>query len=269
MRVLQIIPAALTAALLSAPAVAQGIADVVNARILPGWRMEDGRHMAAVRLALEPGWKTYWRAPGDAGIPPQIVWSGGGNVRGIEAHWPVPVVFWQNGMRSVGYKGEVVVPIEIASERAGEDIHLDARLDIGVCEDICVPVSLELSGVLPASGAAPNPVIRAALANRPMTADEAGVGRVVCATEPISDGIRVTVSVDMPRHFPEEETVVELADRSVWISEPETRRDGGRLVTAAEMVPPDAKPFAMARSDVRVTVLGGGQAVDIRGCTGS
>lgn len=259
--------AALAAAALAAPSFAQGIADVVDARILPGWRMEDGRHMAAVSLALDPGWKTYWRAPGDAGIPPRIVWSDAGNVQAVRAHWPVPIVFWQNGMRSVGYEREVVVPLEILTKRAGEDIVLDARLEIGVCEDICIPVTLDLSGVLPASGGAPNPEIRAALADRPMTEAEAGVRGVVCRTEPISDGLRVTVSIDMPPHFPNEETVVELADRSVWVSEPETRRDGTRLVTVAEMVPPEAQPFAMARSDVRVTVIGAGQAVDIQGCT--
>ncbi len=256
------------ATLLAGGAQAQFIDDVVDATVLPGWRLDDGRHIAAVRLTLEPGWKTYWRSPGDAGIPPNLNWSESRNVSGVEAHWPVPVVFWQNGMRSVGYENEVLVPLEIRPKADGSDIHLDARLDIGVCEEVCIPVSLDISASLPPSAPA-NPEIQAALSDRPMTSEEADVSRAVCTTEPISDGLRVTVTVDMPRHFSEEETVVELADRAVWVSEPQTRRSGQQLVTIAEMVPPEAKPFAMARSDVRVTVIGDGRAVDIQGCTGS
>ena len=60
--------------------------------------------------------------------------------------------------------------------------------------------------------------------------------------------------------------VIELDNREVWVSEPTMTRKGGTLVASADMVPPDAQPFVLARQDVRITVFGGGQAVDIRGC---
>lgn len=257
-------------AVLPFAAPAQEIGDVVQAGLMPGWRMQSGRHMAALQLRLAPGWKTYWRAPGDAGIPPRFDWSGSGNVAAVAVHWPVPHVFDQNGLRSIGYSGEVVMPVEITPERAGEAIALVGRIEIGVCEDICVPVSLVLGAELPPEGAAEGSgAIRAALADRPMTAAEAGVGRVTCRTEPIPDGMRLTVTMELAPVAAEEAAVVEFADPGVWVSEALTAREGGRLTAVADLVPAGAAPFALARGDLRFTVLGGGRAVDIRGCAGA
>jgi DsbC/DsbD-like thiol-disulfide interchange protein len=259
----------LAAACLAGPARAQSAADAVTAGLMPGWRMESGRHMAALHLKLAPGWKTYWRAPGEAGIPPSFDWSGSENVAGVAIHWPVPHVFDQNGLRSVGYKGDVVMPVEITPTRPGEPIALAGRIEIGVCNDICVPVSLALDAALPAEGEGGGAeVIRAALADRPLTEDEAGVSGVVCATEPISDGLRVTVTMRLPPAGGREDAVVEFADPTVWVSEAQTRRDGGALTAVADLVPSEAAPFALSRQDLRVTVLGADHAVDIRGCTG-
>lgn len=267
-RLLKTALAAALAACLMSPVTAQAPLDVVEGEILPGWRTVGSTHMAAIRLTLAPGWKTYWRAPGDAGIPPRLEWAGSENLRRADLHWPVPEVTWQNGIRSVGYSGQVVVPVELQPERPGGEIALRARMEIGVCDDICIPVTLELAGMLPAAGeGAGAEAIRRALAKRPMTAAEARVGAVRCRVEPISDGLRVTVAVEMPRLPGREETVVEYADRSIWISEPATRREGGWITAVAEMVPPAAQPFAMGRGDVRITVIADGRAVDIRGCT--
>jgi DsbC/DsbD-like thiol-disulfide interchange protein len=75
--------------------------------------MENGGHMAAVELQLAPGWKTYWRSPGDAGIPPSFDWSGSENVKSVRLHWPAPEVFEANGMQTIGYHERLVLPVEI------------------------------------------------------------------------------------------------------------------------------------------------------------
>lgn len=258
---------AVVLATLPVASVAQSMDDIVRARLMPGWRMDNGAHMAALRIRLEPGWKTYWRAPGDAGIPPEFDWSGSQNVAAVAVHWPVPKRFDQNGLASVGYAGELVMPLEIVPDVPGRPIALSGRVQIGVCEDICVPVSLALEANLPPTGeGGGSDAIRAALADRPMTADEAGVVLVTCRAEPISDGMRLTVAMVMPPIAPEEAAVVEFSDPTVWVSEAETRREGGRLTAVAELVPAGAAPFALARDGLRFTVLGGGRAVDIRGC---
>ncbi|WP_212524958.1 protein-disulfide reductase DsbD domain-containing protein [Actibacterium sp. MT2.3-13A] len=249
------------------PAAAQPPAEsIVQAEILPGWETERGTHMAGLRLILAPGWKTYWRAPGDAGIPPRFDWSGSSNMQAVATYWPRPEVFERNGMRAIGYVREVVLPLELTPERAGAPILLRGVMELGVCHDVCMPMVLELRADLPAT-ANPAP-IRAALAARPQSATEAGVGRVTCTVEPIADGLRLTAEIPVAPMGGEEVAVVELRDPAIWVSEPQLTRQGNRLIAVAELVPEAAAPFALDRSSVRITLLAGPRAVDIRGCEG-
>lgn len=246
-------------------ALAEGLPDdIVRAELRGGWRTADGTHMAALHLTLAPGWKTYWRAPGDAGIPPSFDWTGSTNVGAVTFHWPSPDVFDLSGMRTLGYHDELVLPIEIAPASPGGPVELAARIDLGVCEDVCVPVTLSVRAVLP-EGTEPDPVIRAALSEQP---ERAGGAPARCAVEPIRDGLRLTAEIGLPKTGPDEFAVVELADASVWVSPAQTRREGGRLVSVADLVPANAQPFALDRSDIRITLFGGGRAVQIDGCTG-
>jgi DsbC/DsbD-like thiol-disulfide interchange protein len=249
------------------PAAAELPRDIATAALLGGWREQSGQHVAALRLTLAPGWKTYWRAPGEAGIPPAFDWSGSRNVAAVTPVWPLPHVFWQNGLRSVGYGGEVILPLLVSPVAVGEPILLSGRVEIGICEDVCIPVSFDLTGELPVPGA-PDRAIAGAISAQPLPAGAAGVTSVTCAVEPIADGIRVTAAIAMPALGEEEEAVVELADPAIWISEAESRREGGVLFATAEMVPPNGRPFAVDRSEIRITVLAGARGVDIRGCAG-
>ena len=99
-----------------------------------------------------------------------------------------------------------------------------------------------------------------------MTPAEAGVGAISCDIQPIDDGMRITAIMDVPRMSDKDVAVIELANREIWVSEATMTRRGDTLVASADMVPPDAQPFVLSRQDVRITVIGGGQAVDIRGC---
>lgn len=261
---------ALCALFAAGPAFAELPSEIVRADVLPGWRMPSGDHMAAIRLQLAPGWKTYWRAPGESGIPPRFDWDASRNLAAVAAHWPVPDVYFLNGLRNIGYDTVVVVPLQMTPKDASETITISGVMDIGVCEEVCVPVSLNIRAELPPNAAtASRDIITASLADRPMTAEEAGVQSVFCRAEPISDGLRVFIDVDMPALSDAEQAVVEFADRTVWVSEAEATRNGNILSVLAEMVPQDATPFAMARSDVRITVFGREEAVDIQGCAGN
>jgi suppressor for copper-sensitivity B len=56
------------------------VAGVGNAATLP----------LGVELRVKPGWKTYWRSPGDAGLPPTLDWSGSANLREATLSFPAP-----------------------------------------------------------------------------------------------------------------------------------------------------------------------------------
>lgn len=237
----------------------------VEAELRPGWRLPNGDHMAALHLSLAPGWKTYWRAPGDAGIPPLFDWKGSRNLRRIDVLWPTPTVFWQSGMRSVGYKHDLVLPLRITPDADGT-ISLRTEMQLGLCNDVCLPHTLEINATLPSGGTTPDPMIASALASAPFTEQEASVRAVRCSIRPIKDGIALTAEIDMPSAGGDEQAVIESGQPSVWASEPSSERRGRTLVTESRLMHMEGKPFMLDRSKLRITVLGSDHAVDIRGC---
>jgi DsbC/DsbD-like thiol-disulfide interchange protein len=251
--------------LFAQPALATTQDDVLSAAILPGWQMENGAHMAALDLALAPGWKTYWRSPGDAGIPPSFDWSASENVKSVRIHWPAPEVFHTNGLQTIGYHERLVLPVEITPKDPSQPIRLAVEVQLGICDKICLPASLDLSTDLVAPGA-PDASIRAALAQRATPADKAGVTGVACQVDPIADGLRLTARVRLPDPGQTETVAFETADRSLWVASADTERRGGELVTTTELVPPDGAPFALDRSGITLTILAAGGAVEVRGC---
>lgn len=254
-------------AMLGLSATAQSAADVVRLELLPGWRQADGTHMAGLRITLAQGWKTYWRAPGEAGVPPSFDWSGSSNVAAATAHFPVPETFHTNGLRTIGYHDTVVLPIALRTRDGAESIALHGKVALGVCETICIPFEARIEATLPASGSGIGASeIRAALADVPLTASEAGIRRVSCRLEPIRDGLRLTATVEMPPLGQDEAAVIEAGDPSIWVSEVATQRQGGALMATADMVPQQGAPFALDRSSLRFTVLAGGRAAEVRGC---
>ena len=178
-------------ALLAVPAVAQVPDNVARVGIVPGWRDEDGRHVAGLSISLAPGWKTYWRAPGEGGIPPLFNWSGSSNVADVEVRYPVPDVFHQNGVRTIGYKDRVLFPLLIQPQDTAGTIRLTGEIEIGVCEEICIPVAFTVSAELTPAGRQ-SQALTAALNDRPTVG-----GSLRCEISPIADGLRVNVETDM------------------------------------------------------------------------
>ena len=256
---------AIFATLASAPVHATTQDDVLSAAILPGWEMPNGHHMAALQLTLAPGWKTYWRAPGDAGIPPMFDWSGSQNVKSVQIHWPSPTVFHNNGMQTIGYHEGLTLPIEVTPIDAAKPIELRAQVDLGVCDDICMPANVTLRAALTAPGAADD-AIRAALKSVPLTAQQAGLKGISCQVEPIDDGLRLTASIALAPRGQTETVAFETGEASVWVGEAQTSRTGNTLTSVTDLVANNGAPFALDRSGVTVTVLGEGRAVEIAGC---
>ena len=113
-----------------------------------------------LRLGLEfelaPGWKTYWRSPGDGGLPPALDWTGSANLGDARLTWPAPVRFSILGIDSVGYEDGLLLPMDLRVSRPGEPVRIALRVDYLTCSDICVPQSAELALALPAGPARPS-----------------------------------------------------------------------------------------------------------------
>jgi DsbC/DsbD-like thiol-disulfide interchange protein len=240
--------------------------DAASIDVLGGWREANGTHMAALRITLSDGWHTYWRSPGDAGIPPAFHWGGTTNVDSVKFHWPIPDVHVQNGIRTLGYTKQVVIPITISPKNDGT-IRLKGKVEIGVCKDICAPATLRFDGQLPEVGGLDGQ-IAAALIEQPLSAREAGAERPLCTITPADDGVVLTVSVALPKQDAPEISVLEVANPNVWVSEAETIRTGSTVSATATLLEVNGKPFSIDRSRVIMTIFAGGQAVEIKGCTG-
>lgn len=239
----------------------------VTAQVLPGWVQADGTRMAAVHLSMEPGWKTYWRAPGDAGIPPRFDWSGSRNLESVAVSWPTPEVFEDNGMRSIGYANELVIPVRMVLKEGNQPVDVQLTMDIGICSDICIPHRLTFEQTIDNGDTRPTPAIAAALAQSPYSAREAGVTAAKCRIEPTQDGLRIEARVTVPSTGASEVMVIEPGLGDVWVSESDTRRAGSDVIAVSEMIHVNGGPIALDRSAIRLTVLGSNHAVDVRGCT--
>jgi DsbC/DsbD-like thiol-disulfide interchange protein len=104
--------------------------------------------LGGIAFQLEPGWKTYWRTPGDSGVPPRFDFSKSENIEAVTVLWPAPMKFDDGaGGHSLGYKGQVVLPLRIVPKSADKPVTLRADINYAVCEKLCIPVeaSAELS----------------------------------------------------------------------------------------------------------------------------
>lgn len=108
------------------------------------WRGKQEALVAGIQIKLDKGWKTYWRYPGDSGLPPRFDWSGSQNLKVARLLWPAPIRLRDSAGTSYGYKKEVIFPVLIEPVKAGQPIDLRLKMEFAVCADICIPAEAEL-----------------------------------------------------------------------------------------------------------------------------
>jgi DsbC/DsbD-like thiol-disulfide interchange protein len=108
----------------------------------------DTQIRAALQVELKDGWKTYWRDPGDAGVPPQISVTGEG-ISGFELRYPAPDRFDDGKSVWAGYKHMVAFPLVLKVSADSTKYALEAKSFLGICQDICVPVQSKFSLAVP------------------------------------------------------------------------------------------------------------------------
>ena len=124
------------------------------------------RLVAGVEIETKPDWKTYWRNPGDAGVPPAFDWSKSVNVAAAEVRYPAPQRLVDKSGITIGYLGGVVFPVMVTPVDPAKPVTLKLTIDYGVCKDICVPAQAELSIDIAAAYTEPVPALLAAALDR-------------------------------------------------------------------------------------------------------
>src|ERR1700731_2222977 len=97
--------------------------------------------LGGIAFQLQPGWKTYWRTPGDSGVPPRFHFSKSEKIEAVTVLWPAPTQFDHGaGAHSLGYHEKVVLPLRIVVKSADKPVTLRAGINYAVFEKLCIPV---------------------------------------------------------------------------------------------------------------------------------
>ncbi len=253
------------------PALAQNYAsasDVVQVELLPGWREENGTHISGIRLILAEGWKTYWRAPGDGGLPTSLDWEHSDNIEHVQMRWPRPQVFDVAGMRSVGYENEITIPLELTPSEDG-NISLNARLNFGICREVCVPAVVDLQQILTPDMYDMDSNIQSALDATPIPAAQLGIEPATCAVEVTANGTRLHIDVAAELAGADPAMIVEYPNQDVWVGTTKLKHTLAQWHGVTPIYDGRTEPRDLSFDDVRITLLTTDTALDIRGCNAS
>lgn len=156
--------------------------------------------VAGVEIRLAPGWKTYWRYPGDSGVPPRFDFSGSVNVRSARVSFPAPKRFEDGGGTAIGYGSRVMFPVRVERADSSRPATLVLTLDYAICEKLCVPATASATLVLPA-GDGEAAAVETAFARVPKGAAVGGAGPLAIravTVEGAGPKPRVVVAVAAP-----------------------------------------------------------------------
>jgi DsbC/DsbD-like thiol-disulfide interchange protein len=227
----------------------------------------DGALRAGVEIKLARGWKTYWRYPGDSGIPPRFDFAASSNVKSVTVLWPAPHRLKDASGQSIGYKDQLIFPLRVVPQDAAQPVTLRLNLEYGVCEKLCVPVQTNAELVLARAPSAQDGALAAAEAQVPVPV-QLGEGKSFAVrTVKRQSGAspqQVVVDVMAPEHF-----ALDLfaegptPDWALPLPTPTAGAPAGqrRFVFALDGLPPGAKADGAA---LTLTAIAGGNAIEVK-----
>jgi DsbC/DsbD-like thiol-disulfide interchange protein len=202
------------------------------ARLIAGTAHEVGENTwlrAGIEIRLEPGWHTYWRYPGDAGVPPTFDFVGSENVKSVTVLWPAPVRFSDEaGGYLNGYFGDVVFPLRIIASDMAKPSLLHVRLAYAICRDLCLPAEANLELTLSDKSRAEDAALAAAESHVPRRVPlGAGTGLAIRSVHREGDNAHrhVVVEVAAPEGTPI--TLFAEGPTSDWALPPPEPMPGG------------------------------------------
>ena len=163
---------------------------------------------AGIEIRLDGDWKTYWRSPGDAGLPPVLDWGVSTNLAGATLLYPAPERVTVLGIQTFGYKHDVVFPLDIKVAEPGKPLDLRLKLDILVCAQQCIPKSFDLGLSVPAGPATPDAEAqKLAQVRATVPSDSRSTGLSIVSAEEVSDhgqpALEVRARADQPFAAPD------------------------------------------------------------------
>jgi DsbC/DsbD-like thiol-disulfide interchange protein len=150
---------------------------------------------AGIEIKMQPGWHTYWRYPGDSGVPPRFSFAGSDNLASAMVLFPAPHAFTDEAGTTIGYNGNVILPVRVVPRQKDKPVTLRAKIDYAVCEKLCVPAEARLELTLDRTSGADNAALAAAEARVPQPVSAAAAG--LTARRATDDRRKPLVFVDL------------------------------------------------------------------------
>lgn len=228
---------------------------------------EGGDLRLGLEMRLAPGWKTYWRSPGDAGLPPAIEWAESANLAGAELRFPAPERFTLFGFETFGYGGHVILPIAARARGPGET-RIRAGVDVLVCEKLCIPYRADLALDLPAGAQAPtahtHEIAKFESAVPPVDADGRGVNGLALESAAFRGGdapaLIVRARAEPP--FAAPDVFVETAGGWSFAKPEIAYLEGGRYATLTLAATPDKSAKPLDGAPATLTLVDGRRSVE-------
>ena len=234
--------------------------------IIRGWRQSDDIHIAAINIKLEDGWKTYWRVPGIGGIAPILNWEKSKNIKNISQIWPTPNIYNEYGLQTIGYKDELLLPLQIQPIDKKQPIHLSITIDFGICSDVCVPIQTAVEERLPERTSIGKKNILDTLEKAILSGKKSPFKIVKCNIIPIKDGFEVNAFFEGLTSFDKDTLgVVEYpVKQNGWINQKASLVSGNQLNVHATVY--NKSIHFIDRSDLTLTIFTKNKAFEFDGC---
>jgi len=220
---------------------------------------------AGIEIRLDKGWKTYWRYPGDSGVPPRFDFTRSENVKTVMVKWPAPHRYADDDGQSIGYKDAVILPLSIEPAEAGKPVRLRLDLDYAICERLCVPAEGKAELVLSSGRTSYDAALAAAEARvpRPGKLGE-NSALAIRAVQRDPDG-RVVVDLVVPKDADAQTDLFAEGPTPEWalpLPEPVPEAPPGirRFAFALDGLPPGAKA---AGAVLTLTAVAGESAIEV------
>lgn len=231
----------------------------IKAGLVTGDSEAGGRELwIGVRLNLGAGWKTYWKSPGDAGLPTEFDWSGSSNIVGAEVNWPAPSRLSILGFETIGYAEEVLFPVRIKVRDPDAETRIHLKLAIYACSTICVREERTLAAMIGPGAGGDSPALIDAWRSRvPLATSH--VLSVLSVARSLTGPASLRIEVASTRPLLEPDVFVE-SDPPVSADKPIVTFDQGNRATLIVNLPGETAESLRTRP-VTATVVSDDAAV--------
>jgi DsbC/DsbD-like thiol-disulfide interchange protein len=234
------------------------------ARLIAGTNKNETVLRAGVEIKLNPGWKTYWRYPGDSGVPPKFDFSGSENLARARVFYPVPSLHSDETGQTLVYDSGVVFPLRVMPREPGKPVRLRVKIDYAVCEKLCVPAEGRAELLLAPGASGQDATLTAAEKRVPSPATAAEVGLIA---RRVNGGPKPLVMVDIaaPDNVPVQVFVEgPSGEWALPIPKPAQGAPAGRRHFGFELdgLPPGVDP--KGPFELTFTLVEGDRAIEIK-----